>query len=52
MDDVQVDFTKKTADVTMKADKTLSRDACVEALKGSKYGVSTFAETPASEPGG
>lgn len=44
MADVQVDFTQKTADVTMKPDKTLSREACAEAFKGTKYVVTTFAE--------
>jgi copper chaperone CopZ len=42
--DVQVDFDKKTADVTMEDGKSLSKEACDQAFAGTKYTVASFAE--------
>ena len=39
---VDVDFKAKTATVTMKAGKSLTKDAVEKAFKGSAYGVSSF----------
>ena len=41
--DIQVDFSSKTADITMQPGKSLSKDACDKALQGTKYGVASFA---------
>jgi hypothetical protein len=37
-----VDFNKKTATVTMKSGKSLSKEACDKAFVGSNYKVASF----------
>jgi copper chaperone CopZ len=49
---VEVDFERKTATVTTKQAKTISRASVEQALQKSGYGVTSFGETPASAPGG
>jgi copper chaperone CopZ len=42
---VTVDFDAKTAMVTMAPGKSLSRDACQDAFRGSRYSVSAVKKT-------
>ncbi len=49
---VEIDFAKKSAVVTMKADMALTEDSIRKALKDKGYGLDTFKATgtPAAEP--
>jgi hypothetical protein len=41
---VEINFDAKTATVTAKADKTISRESVETALKGAGYGVTDFSQ--------
>jgi hypothetical protein len=43
---VDINFEAKTASVTAKPNKTISRDTIETALKGAGYGVTSFNESP------
>jgi hypothetical protein len=49
VDQVKVDFAKKTAVVSMKKG-SLSKDTVLAAFKGTRYGVSSFKAVVSSPP--
>lgn len=49
---MEVNFNDKTATVTAKPNKTISRETVETALKGAGYGVTTFSEAKPSLPAG
>jgi hypothetical protein len=52
VDAVEVNFQAKTATVTTKPNRTISRDAVESALKAAGYGVTTFDEVQSAAPAG